>query len=365
MTVNRSAKNPIVTPESVEPFLEHYEVIGVFNAGVAIYQGETILLLRVAERPLCENQRQVAAPIYNVEKNAVELLYFDKNDGRCDFSDPRMIYVNEQGGRKTYLTSLSYLRIARSSDGENFTTQPKPFIFPFNQYMTYGIEDPRITQIEDTYYITFSAVSPLGIVAAMVSTKDFVSYVDEGNILHADNKDVAIFPEKIGGKYYALHRPSTSVFGKPEMWIASSPDLRNWGRHSFLAGLRAGMWDSQRMGAGAVPFKTPYGWLEIYHGATADNRYCLGAMLLSLDEPSKIIARSEMPMVVPEASYECEGFFGDVVFACGAVIKNDRVKIYYGASDENMAMLSIAILDILQHLGISDTNRAKALEGGG
>lgn len=353
MEIKRNAKNPLISPRTVKPFLEGYEVIGTFNAGVAAYQGETILMLRVAERPLCAKQNEVASPVYDVKKDAIELLYFDKNDESCDFSDPRMIYVTRQGDKKTYLTSISYLRIARSKDGENFTVEPKPFVFPFNQYMTYGIEDPRITRIEDTYYITFSAVSPLGIVVAMVSTKDFVSYTDEGNILHSDNKDVTIFPEKIGGKYYALHRPSTSVFGKPEMWIASSENLKYWGQHTFFAGLREGMWDSQRMGAGAVPFKTPYGWLEIYHGATSDNRYCLGAMLLDLEDPSKIIARSKDAMIVPEASYECNGFFGDVVFTCGAVIEDDTVKLYYGASDESTALLTVSVRDILLHLGIT------------
>jgi beta-1,2-mannobiose phosphorylase / 1,2-beta-oligomannan phosphorylase len=109
-----------------------------------------------------------------------------------------------------------------------------------------------VTQIADTYYIYFSAVSPVGIGVSLVSTKDFVSTVHLGMIFCPDNKVVLIFPEKVNGKYYALHRPTTGSIGSPEIWIAESENLIYWGNHKHLIGLRDGKWDEGRIGGGAV-----------------------------------------------------------------------------------------------------------------
>jgi predicted GH43/DUF377 family glycosyl hydrolase len=110
------------------------------------------------------------------------------------------------------------------------------------------------------------------------------------------------------------------------------------------------MWDSARMGGGAVPFKTEKGWLELYHGATSDHRYCMGAVLLDLEDPTKVIARSNQPIIEPEADYEVEGFFGNVVFSCGAVVEGDVVKMYYGVADTSMACAEFSLQEILDSL---------------
>jgi predicted GH43/DUF377 family glycosyl hydrolase len=115
-------------------------------------------------------------------------------------------------------------------------------------------------------------------------------------------------------------------------------------------GTREGYWDNGRIGGGAVPFRIDQGWLEIYHGATKDDRYCLGAVLLDKDEPWKVIARCEKPVMEPEAIYEVNGFFGKVVFSCGVLYEEERVKIYYGAADTVMAYAEIPINDILRSL---------------
>ena len=137
------------------------------------------------------------------------------------------------------------------------------------------------------------------------------------------NKDCAIFSEQIGGRYYALHRPSSPTIGGNYIWLAESPDLVHWGNHRCLAHSRPGMWDSARVGAGAAPIRTPEGWLEIYHGADANNRYCLGALLLDLESPWKVLARSSEPIMEPLAEYERTGFFGNVVFTNGHVVDGD------------------------------------------
>ena len=346
MAIFRSPDNPIIKPQAVKPSRSDFEVIGAFNAGVTRLGDEVILLLRVAERPLNPNPGVCLAPMVDADQKRLVIAEFDKDDPGCDFSDARVIKTPDG----LYLTSLSHLRLARSRDGIHFDIEERPALFPDNAYESYGIEDPRITFIDGRYYIGYTAVSNAGITVYLASTADFKSFRRHGVILPPDNKDVAIFPEKVSGKYYALHRPATSGFGKPEIWIAESPDLLCWGNHRRLMGLRPGSWDGGRIGGGAVPFRVKEGWLEIYHGADRHNRYCLGAVLLSGAEPWNVIARSEAPLVEPEARYETDGFFGGVVFTCGALYEENKVKIYYGAADTCIAYAEIRIEDVLKSL---------------
>jgi predicted GH43/DUF377 family glycosyl hydrolase len=192
----------------------------------------------------------------------------------------------------------------------------------------------------------------VGISLCLASTTDFRTFKKHGVIFQPDNKDVAIFPEKISGKYYALHRPSSVYSGKSEIWIAESDNLKYWGMHRYLMGIREGGWDSGRIGGGAVPFLTAKGWIEIYHGADKNQRYCLGAVLLDKNEPWRIIARSRKPLMEPLDEYEKKGFFGDVVFSCGVIYKDGIVGIYYGASDECMCYAECSIEYIYENLGI-------------
>jgi predicted GH43/DUF377 family glycosyl hydrolase len=349
VNVYRYEENPLITPKDVPPYHEGFEVIGTFNAGVAKFQDEIILLLRVAERPVSHDENIVKAPVFDPDTRSIEIHEFRKDDPKYDFSDPRLIrYASTE--QFAYLTSLSYLRIARSKDGRHFTVEDKPFVYPSTKLETFGIEDPRITLIDDTYYIYFSAVSPNGVGEVMVSTRDFQQVTHHGMIFAPENKDVIIFPEKINGKYYALHRPVPKSTGTPEIWIAESDNLLYWGNHQFLLGLREGKWDSGRIGGGAVPIKTDRGWLELYHGASEDDRYCMGAVLLDLQDPTKVIARSDTPILEPEEDYETDGFFGNVVFSCGVIVEGDIVKMYYGAADTSMACAELRLSEILDSL---------------
>jgi predicted GH43/DUF377 family glycosyl hydrolase len=193
----------------------------------------------------------------------------------------------------------------------------------------------------------------MGVSTYLASTEDFDTFKRYGVIFCPDNKDVVIFPEKVGDKYYALHRPSSSLFQRNEIWVSESPDLTCWGNHCRLMGLRDGYWDELKIGAGAVPFRIEQGWLEIYHGADRKNRYCLGAVLLDSDEPWKIIARSERPILEPEAEYERGGFFGNVVFSCGLLFESSVLKIYYGAADTFICYAELPLEDLLENLSIS------------
>ena len=134
------------------------------------------------------------------------------------------------------------------------------------------------------------------------------------------------------------------------MWLAESPDLINWGGHRYLMGPSSSSWDCNKIGAGAVPFRTEAGWVEVYHGVDNEQRYCLGAVLLDGDEPWKIIGRTKEPIFEPQSEYECSGFFGNVVFTCGLLCEQGKVKIYYGAADTSICYAELELKEILEAL---------------
>jgi predicted GH43/DUF377 family glycosyl hydrolase len=341
----RSKRNPLLTPRDIAPSSPAMTVECLLNPGVFKWKNKTWLLLRVAERP-GQTEGQVTFPLYNA-KGEIEILKFDKSDPDLDFTDPRVLRYKG----KDYLSTLSHLRLVCSDDGVTFY-QPEgyPPIFGKDRLESYGIEDCRVTEIEGIFYLTYTMVSHYGVGVGLVQTRDWKTFERKGMIFPPHNKDCAIFNEKINGKYYALHRPSSPQLGGNYIWLAQSPDLIHWGNHQCLATTRSGMWDSARIGAGAAPIKTSMGWLEIYHGANADHRYCLGALLLDLDEPTKVIARSERPIMEPTEDYELKGFFGNVIFTNGHVIDGDKLHLYYGASDEVICNAEFSIQEILTTL---------------
>ncbi|MGJ8550737.1 glycoside hydrolase family 130 protein [Winogradskyella wichelsiae] len=288
----------------------------------------------------------LSVPYYN-DEGAIETLHFDLNDPKLNASDARVI--NYDG--KDYLTTISHFRLLFSSDGTNFIeSKIVPFLFGEGAYESFGIEDCRVSRIQDVYYLTYTMVSTYGVGVGLKTTKNWFNFENKGMIFSLHNKDCAIFEEKINGKFYALHRPSSPELGGNYIWIAESPDGIHWGNHKCIAKTRKGYFDSKRLGAGAAPIKTDSGWLEIYHGANEENRYCLGALLLDFNNPSKIIARSTVPIMEPIASYEQIGFFGNVIFTNGHFVNGDTLKIYYGASDEFVCLASFSINQILKTL---------------
>jgi beta-1,2-mannobiose phosphorylase / 1,2-beta-oligomannan phosphorylase len=347
MNIFRSEKNPIIRPEDIEPSDPGFKVAGVFNCGVARSRGEIILLMRVAETPINNNPKKLSVSWFDAGIGKLVIKEFNKDDPSINISDPRIVNTPEGN----YLTSISHLRIARSKNGIDFSIENKPAMFSENIHERFGIEDPRITRISNRYYITYSAISDItGITTCLASTEDFISFRRHGAIFLPDNKDVVIFPERINGRYYALNRPSATEFGLKGIWISGSPDLFHWGEHNWLMGPGEGNWDGERIGAGAVPIMTEEGWLEIYHGASKDNLYCLGAVLLDSREPSKIIAKSEKPIMKPRTDYELNGYFGNVVFTCGALYEEGKVKLYYGAADTYIAYAEVKLEDILDSI---------------
>lgn len=343
----RFTHNPILTPQDIEPSMEGLKIECLLNPGVFRFQNKIGLLLRVAERPL-QKEDVISFPVLD-DMNTIEIVEISKKHPELNMDDPRVITFKGED----YLTTISHLCPVFSDDGIHFSMlEGTERLFGNNKYSSFGIEDCRVSQICDEYYLTYSSISPNGVGVGLKKTKDWVNYTELGLILPPHNKDCAIFEEKVNGVYHALHRPSSPEIGGNYMWIAESPDLVHWGNHKCIARTRPGKFDSARLGAGCAPIRTEKGWLVIYHGATEQNRYCLGALLLDANDPSVVIARSEDPIMEPEAPYERTGFFGDVIFTNGQLVNGDELVIYYGAADEVICGAKASISAILHSLGL-------------
>ncbi|MEO8335412.1 MAG: glycoside hydrolase family 130 protein [bacterium] len=328
----------------IRPSRPDLEVVGVFNPAAIRHGDDIVLLLRVAEAPRKQDESDVIAPVFNASTGQLDFRHWNAGAAELDVSDRRIIVFDG----KTWLTSISHLRVARSRDGIHFDVESHPAICPTTELEAFGCEDARISRIDDTYWINYTAVSPLGIATALASTRDFRTFHRHGIIFPPNNRDVAIFPEKIGGRFAALHRPMPQGIGEPTIWCATSTDMLAWGDHKFVACARADSWDDAKIGGGAVPFRVRDGWLAVYHGVgRSPMQYALGALLLDADDPSVVLARSETPILAPHARYEREGFFGGVVFTCGLVADGDLVRIYYGAADGVTAVADLSLAEIL------------------
>jgi predicted GH43/DUF377 family glycosyl hydrolase len=281
----------------------------------------------------------IRIPVADLDNNEfkIKILSHRKSSLPINYdSDPRYLRIEN----KTYLSSLSHLRIASSTDGIHFQIDDQPFLYPQFEHESFGIEDPRITKIGGKYLITYSAVSENGIGAALAVTEDFKTVKKLGMIFPPDNKDVCIFPEKINNKFFALHRPMVSFIGKPSIWISESEDLLHWGNHSCIMKPFENKWENEKIGAGPPPIKTEEGWILLYHSCGVSSVYTMGLCLLDKNNPLKILKRTKKPVLIPKYNWEKEGVFPDVVFSNGWVKLPDRkIYIYYGAADKYVGLV--------------------------
>ncbi|MFC1535133.1 glycosidase, partial [Thermodesulfobacteriota bacterium] len=243
-------------------------------------------------------------------------------------------------------TGCSHLALSRSQDGYQFKVDPQPWVRPSTEpfyeiYERYGIEDPRVTQIEDIYYITYTAFGPYGTRVGIGYTKDFVDFKRFSLATEVDNKDAALFPEKIGNDYVMIDRPVGRGQKKGSIWINYSPDLIHWGRAKVILAPEPG-WGNTKLGISTPPIKTEKGWLSLYHGVreTAGGKlYRVGAILLDLENPEIVIGNSPQFIFGPQEQYERIGDVPNVVFPCGLILEdNGTVKMYYGAADTCIGM---------------------------
>jgi len=386
----RLAANPILTAADVRPSRPELEVVSVFNAAAARLDDEIVLVLRVAERPKTVTTTAAGAQMLDFASSEMSfrplppgtnpedligvsmldtsqepprmiVAYLRRDLPGLDLSDPRTIRFHSRlggsGGAndiRDYLTQISHLRVARSRDGVHFTVDDDPAVVPADRFEEYGCEDPRATFIDGLWHITYVSVGRIGITTSRLTTSDFRSFERHGVMFLPDHKDVAIFPDKIAGRYAALTRPMPGSFGRVlGIWIAYSDDLVRWGGHQPVALPRWGFWDELRTGASAVPFRVAEGWLELYHGVDRHNHYSMGALLLDPDDPAHVLARSARPILSPSASYETSGLLNDIVFSCGHVPLDrdgDRIRLYYGAADSCLAAADFSVREIVASL---------------
>lgn len=292
-----------------------------------------------------------------------------------------------------YDTYISRIGLATSTDGINFErVSENPIIEPGDDYDKWACEDPRVTKLGDTFYITYVALSTrireggkptyeiihnLNSQTALVTTKDFITFERHGIItpLESDNRDVVIFPEKIDGKFVILHRPHRwckdwfedpkskeidvkipipfdQLPDRPASWIAYSSDLKNWTDHKLL--IRSTHENDEKTGPGAPPIKTDAGWLMLYHHVERDENntiiYTAKAALLDLKDPSKVIAKIPYPILFPKAEYEINGDVNNVVFPTGNFVKDGTLHVYYGTADKYCGLATIKLDEIINEL---------------
>jgi len=259
-------------------------------------------------------------------------------------------------------TGRSIIGIAESEDGFHFEARDEPFMTPckesvFCEYEEFGVEDPRITYLEDAYYITYSAYSVHGVRIGLAKTADFQSVERMAFITQADYRNTVLFPEKIDGRYAKLDRPHSDI-SPWSIWISFSPDLRHWGDSKLVMKPVPYHWDEMKIGPGAPPIRTEQGWLSIYHGVfpTMDGHvYRLGAALHNLDDPAEVLGVGDRWILQPEDPWEITGYVHNVVFTCGAVPEEDgTLKLYWGGADTVMCA-GTAVIDELVELCLTDS----------
>lgn len=374
----------LITPEDLKPSSPEFEILGTFNPGAArLSNGDIVLYIRVWEKLIkTEDEDYFYSPrMAGNEKYKLVIDKFKKNivENNSEFD------IQFKDGTKR-LTFISHLRkvILDKTGFKVKHIDKNPSFFGLKWDGELGIEDPRITKINDLYVMTYVGLSRNENVSTNYAvSNDCVKWYRKGVIFDEQNKDVVIFPEIINGEYVALERPEGSFeFSHPHMWMAFSKDLESWGRQRPLIISKKEDWDFGKVGAGAPPIKTEKGWLLFYHSIltfkkkkiieniikrmeisgsisgtikSRDTIYCSGAILFDLNDPKKIIAKSKVPVLFPLKKQEIANF-GDlrVIFPTGLVIDNngEDVLVFSGAGDRVTSVKKISLSNIFKKLGV-------------
>jgi len=253
---------------------------------------------------------------------------------------------------------ISRLGYARTVDGRMIESRSsEPVMVSSGDWEEFGCEDPRITRLDGTFYVTYTSYSRRGPRLALASTSDFVSFEKYGLVgPDRDDKDCVIFPERIDGRVAILHRLGSNVqiayFDSIESFTKSQTFWSEYLTHvDDYEILRSRFpWEEKKVGIGSPPVRTERGWLLIYHGVSLDRVYRAGALLLDLDDPKKVIARTSTPILEPEAEFEKQGFVPNVVFPDGAVVKDGELLTYYGGADRVCCVASAPLDEFLDEL---------------
>jgi predicted GH43/DUF377 family glycosyl hydrolase len=257
------------------------------------------------------------------------------------------------------LAGISHLTVARSPNGlDDWRIATAPLLAPEAgiESEAWGFEDARTVWVEELnrFVITCTSYGPAGPAVYLATTRDFLSVDRHGIVVNPEDKNAAVLPERVNGKWILFHRPTTG-FGitHPGISLSRSSDLTSWSPPETVMEPRQGAWwDSLRIGIGPPLLKTEHGWLLIYHGVketVAGALYRVGAALLDLDEPSRVIGRSSNWILGPHEPYERTGDVPNAVFPCGLI--HDRasgeIRLYYGAADTSICVATAMLDDLL------------------
>ena len=275
-----------------------------------------------------------------------------------------MVFRNDYGSLEEHRLEGTNLGLAFSADGIKWEVEPKPCFELRDREITRAY-DPRLTVLDGRCYMCFAVDTHHGVLGGIAVTDDFRDF----EILHMttpDNRNMVLFPEKVGGRYVRPERPfpvySRGVPERFDTWISYSPDLRYWGDSRLLLAVEDVPFANAKVGPGAPPVKTRAGWLTTFHAVDFDpnrgkngwepawrKRYTAGIMLLDLDDPGKVIGLYREPLLAPEAPYEIEGGFrNNVIFPGGMILEDTgEVKIYYGAADTVECLATAHVDDLI------------------
>lgn len=373
-------KDSILSPE------EEYELYGkvpniVFPSGAFIEKNKVYLYYGAADTRCCLatfDLKDLIKEIISPPKPTIVFERFEQNpiispnpnhnwESKATFN-PAAIYEDNKVHiiyRAMSADNTSVFGYASSLDGLHIDERlPEPIYVPRENFEkkavpgNSGCEDPRITKINDRFYMcytAFNAKDPHAVAMTSISVEDFLKkrWVWEKPIIISSpgvaDKNACIFPEKVGGNYIIFHRVKHCI---NLSYVKNLDFLKNktLEEHRWVCP-REDMWDSLKIGIVAPPIKTDKGWLLLYHGLSAkDGKYRVGAMLLKLKDPEKIIARTNTPIFEPETEYEKQGEISNVVFPCGNVVIGNQIFIYYGGADKVVAVASMEIEKLLSVL---------------
>lgn len=320
----------------------------------------SLKLKRAAHNPIISPNPNNAWEAFNTfnpaavyDKNYVHILYraqgydYVSVIGYAGSSDG--VHIDERINEPAYIPSLQPFDVKESKISLQYVSG--------GGYG--GSEDPRISKIGNRYYLTyvaFDGVNPPRIALTSISVDNFLNkrFLWEKPVLISPpgvvDKSAVIFPEKINGKYVFMHRVYPDIL--IDFVDSLDFDGKTWLFGKYKISPRANSWDSRKIGAGAPPIKTKYGWLLIYQsvGEKDPGKYKIGAMLLDLKDPAKVLCRSQSPILEPEASYENEGFKSGVIYPCGAVVIKDTLYVYYGGADSYVCVATANLDEFLKEL---------------
>lgn len=249
-----------------------------------------------------------------------------------------------------YVSRIGY---AVSVDGLHWNRLQEPVFVPASEVDARGVEDPRVTEMDGRFYMAYTAygragahpevgTTPTGITPMYAVSDNLVTWERLGPVVVGeDNKDHALFPERVGGRYVSFHRRPPSV------WLAFGEDMRHWGDHVEIIRPRPGLWDGKRVGAGGPPIRTDEGWLVLYHGYDEAHVYCMGTALLDLEDPRQVLKRPKASILEPQETWEIKGDVPNVVFGTANPVVDGTVYLYYGGADRVIGLATAPLDELL------------------